>query len=148
MKLKQTLWLPQERLILTELSGDVDLTDIQDWKRSITDAFALIENNSRFKIMVNLHGFKAVDVTAHKAFREIIPRVLANYGWRVGYLDLFPEAVVDLKNERGIQCVAAVHVHHDETKINNYDTNYSREHERFFTDPVKAREWISSIRLS
>lgn len=147
MTIAQSDWNSKERLITTQISGNAALTDVQKWEASLYAALKEIPDNSSFKIMVDLHGFKAVDFEVHKAFREIVPRTLSNYGWKVGYLDLFPETNIVLTNDRGIQCKAAVHVHHDETKIKNYDENYSSENERFFTDPTVARKWIDDYEI-
>src|SRR5687767_13589187 len=114
MKITETKWYPEEKLVVTRISGEVDEADIEKWRQSLQDAIGKIDNNDRFKIFVNLHGFKAINFDAHKKFRVIIPATLADYGFRVGYLGLFPEAEITLKKKRGIQCVAAVHVHHDE----------------------------------
>lgn len=147
MKATDTKWYPEERLIITTITGDVDEEDISRWKQTLEATLAKVEDNGRFKIFVNLHGFKAVDFESHKKFRVIIPSTLAGYGFRVGYLGLFPEAEVVLTNTRGIQCVAAVHVHHDETKINSYDSHFGHGMERFFTDPVVAEKWIHEINI-
>ena len=145
MKLTQSFWHPEQQLIITKISGNVEMEDVVAWEGSLQKALKQVPDNGRFKIMVDLHGFKAVNFEVHKKFRVIIPQTLANYGWRVGYLDMFPEADVELTNTRGIQCFAAVHVHQDETKIKNYDTNYSKPNERFFTDPAIAYDWIQHI---
>lgn len=145
MKTAETKWYPKEKLVVTNISGEVDEQDIAQWKTSMEEALSKIEDNGRFKIFVNLHGFKAVNLDAHKKFRVIVPSTLADYGFRVGYLGLFPEAQVTLRNTRGIQCVAAVHVHQDETKINNYDKQFGNSTERFFTDPDVAKKWIDAI---
>lgn len=148
MIVTQSNWNSKEKLITTQISGDVTLADVQEWGASLQEALNEVPDNGSFKIMVDLHGFQAVNFEVHKAFREIIPHTLSHYGWRVGYLDLFPEANVTLTNNRGIQCKAAVHVHHDETKIRNYDENYSRENERFFIDPTVAKQWIDDFKIS
>ena len=147
MKTAETIWYPREKLVVTNISGEVNEQDISQWKTSLEEALGKVEDNGRFKIFVNLHGFKAINFDAHKKFRVIIPSTLANYGFRVGYLGLFPEAQIALKNTRGIQCVAAVHVHQDETKINNYDKHFGNSTERFFTDPNVAKSWINSIKV-
>lgn len=144
-KTTETTWYPEEMLLMTHISGDVDERDVEKWKKTLEQALDRIEDNGRFKIFVNLHGFKAVNFDAHKKFRVIIPSTLADYAFRVGYLGLFPEAQVTLKNTRGIQCVAAVHVHQDDTKINNYDRQFGSDTERFFTDPDFAEKWIKTI---
>ncbi|HLO79846.1 MAG TPA: hypothetical protein VK166_02740 [Chitinophagaceae bacterium] len=137
-----------QNLIITRISGQANEEDVTRWENSLQTALNQVPDNSVFKIMVDLHGFKAVNFEVHKKFRVIIPKTLADYHWRVGYLDLFPEAEIELKQTRGIRCVAAVHVHHDETKIRAYDQNHSRYNERFFTDPVMARQWIEDFNVT
>ncbi len=145
MTITTSSWLPEQQLILTRISGLANAQDVSKWENTLIDALDEIPDNGVFKIMMDLHGFKAENFEVHKQFRTIIPATLVNYGWRVGYIDLFPEASITLRNTRGIQCLAAVHVHQDESKIKNYDENFSRANERFFTDPLKAREWIDAF---
>ncbi len=145
MTITASTWLPEQQLILTRISGQVNALDVSNWENTLMDALDEIPDNGVFKIMVDLYGFKAENFEVHKQFRTIIPATLANYGWRVGYIDMFPEASITLHNTRGIRCLAAVHVHQDESKIKNYDENFSRLNERFFTDPVIAREWIDAF---
>ncbi|HYH14429.1 MAG TPA: hypothetical protein VD794_04375 [Flavisolibacter sp.] len=145
-KLIDTTWHADEKLIITNISGNVDQDDIEYWDQSLQQTLAQLEDNSTFKIFVNLHGFKANNFNAHKRFRTVVPTTLANYGWRVGYLALFEEANnLDITQTRGIRCTAAVHVHQDETKIDLYEKSFGGEREHFFTDPVKAEQWIRSI---
>ncbi len=147
-KRKETTFLREEKLVITQLSGELDETDIDEWQRSLKGVLQQLEPNSKFKILVNLHGFKATDFEAHKKFRVVVPQLLANYGWYVGYLRMFPEATITIQSHQSIYCVAAAHVHHDETKIENYATNYSMRNEAFFTDPERARVWIDAIAVS
>jgi hypothetical protein len=148
-KITTTEWHPDKKLIITQLSRDVDLADVELWETSFKNTLDTIEDNGIFKIFVNLHGFKAADIEAHKRYRSIIPLTLADYGWKVGYVDLFDEARdMSFKNIRGIRCVAAAHVHHDETKIEKYEMNFGRENERFFTDPKRAEEWIEALKFT
>jgi hypothetical protein len=148
MKRKETTWLPEERLIVTSLSGDPDSNDIEEWYQTLKNAIAEIKDHSRFKIMVNLYGFKASNFEAHKKFRVIIPQTLANYGWYVGYLRLFPETRLTIRSLRDIHCIAAAHVHHDESKISLYHAKYTMANEGFFTDPETARAWINNIKTN
>lgn len=145
MKKAESFWYPEKQLIVTRISGHVEMEDVEKWEISLLEVLNLVPDNGLFKIMVDLHGFKAMNFDVHKKFRVIVPQTLAAYGWRVGYLDMFPESKVVLTTTRGVQCFAAVHVHQDETKIKNYDTNYSRPNERFFTDPAIALRWIDQI---
>lgn len=148
MKTIRTEWYKDELLVITQISGDVGEKDIEEWYQGLNQTLESLEANSKFKILVNLHGFKAKDIEAHKKFRVIIPLTLARYGWYVGYLRMFPEAEITIRSERKIYCVAAAHVHHDETKISNYATNYSMFNEGFFTDPESARKWITNVKIN
>ncbi|QMU26721.1 hypothetical protein [Adhaeribacter radiodurans] len=142
-QITRTNWYPNQSLIITQLSGNVDSAAISRWEQSLHESLNLVEDKGTFKILVNLYGFKATDIAAHKKFRTIIPETLATYGWRTGYLDLFEEAAdLKLTNNRGIQCIAAAHVHQDETKIEKYETLFGKENEHFFTNPEVAEAWI------
>ena len=127
-----TEWISENSLIITRLKGEVDETDVKEWNQSLQETFAKLPNHSKFKILIDLYGFQAKNLEVHKQYREIVPLTLARFGWKVGYVDMFERK----------KCVAAVHVHQDETKINKYEELYSRENEHFWTDLEKAEEWI------
>lgn len=145
MKRTQTSYLKDEKLVITELSGDLNENDIGEWRQSLVEVLRHLGPDTKFKILVNLHGFKAKNFEAHKKFRVVVPQLLAEYGWYVGYLRMFPEATLTIQSNRNIYCLAAAHVHQDETKIRNYAENYSMRNEGFFTDPDEARKWIDAI---
>ncbi|MPR35097.1 hypothetical protein [Salmonirosea aquatica] len=143
----ETSWDAGKKLIITHISGAVEKSAIETWEKTFQAALESIPDNGTFKVLVNMYGFEAVDLEAHKRFRGIVPVTLAGYGWKVGYVDLFPEEAKTMKYTptRGIQCVGAAHVHQDSTKMDLYNTRFGRDTERFFTDPDRAREWIESI---
>lgn len=147
MKQKQTTYLKEEGLIITSLSGEVDHADVDEWHSSLRQVLNRLESGDSFKILVDLHGFKAVNFEVHKKYRVIIPSILAEYGWYIGYLRMFPETNITIHAKHNIRCVAAAHVHHDEGKIKNYADNYTMMNERFFTSTDEARSWIQSIRI-
>lgn len=147
MTITESSWIADQQLIITRISGPTTAEDVSRWEATLQKALNQIPDQGIFKILVDLHGFKAVNFEVHKQFRVIIPGTLAAYNWRVGYLDMFPEASIELNKTRGIECVAAVHVHDDETKIRNYDLHYSRPNERFFTDRLTARQWIEAFEI-
>lgn len=144
LKITETNWYPDQQLIITKLTGVVDMQDIMRWEQSLHAAIAEIPDSTTFKIFVNLHGFTAANVDAHKYYRNIIPITLADYGWKVGYLAMFPEEAANLAltTRRNIRCIAAVHCHQDETKISKYQNLYSSDREHFYTDPEMAQRWI------
>lgn len=147
MKKKNTIYLKEQQLIITELSGDLDMDDVEQWNQSLKDVINSLEPNTRFKILVDLHGFKAQNFEVHKKFRVIVPLALAECGWYIGYLRMFPETEICIRSTNNIYCMAAAHVHQDETKIRNYAEHYSMINEGYFTDPGEARQWIEAIRL-
>lgn len=141
-KIISTTWHPELNLVVTRLSGLLNANDIAHWKATIDETFSGIPDNTTFKILVNLYGFKAVDFEVHKYYRNIIPLLLAAHGYRIGYLDMFPEATVELTNTRGIRCIAMANVDQDETKMNDYNARFSNASEHYFTDPDSALSWI------
>jgi hypothetical protein len=146
-KITKSAWYPEKKLLVTHLSGDVDKSDIILWEKSLKRSLEEIEPNNTFKIFINLHGFKAINIDAHKRFRSIVPSMLAQYGWKVGYLEIFKDETrnLALTHTRGIRCTGAAHCHQDEGKIELYESRYSRDNEHFFTDPAKANEWIEEL---
>ncbi|MCE7060235.1 hypothetical protein [Dyadobacter sp. CY343] len=137
-------WYPAHRLIITQISGDMEIDDVIQWEQTLQIALSKVEDSGTFKIFVNLNGFNAANLDAHKYFRNIIPLTLAEYGWKVGYTAMFPEEAgqIVIRKKRNVQCVAAVHCHHDATKIEKYQALYSSSNEQFFTDEKVCQHWI------
>ncbi|MBP0905050.1 hypothetical protein ACFSKN_09740 [Mariniflexile gromovii] len=144
-----SLWDNKNNLLFTRLNGEVDITDVLNWEKSLLNTLETLLDNSIFKIYIDLLGFKAIDVDTHKRFREIIPLTLSRYGWRVGYLDLFDESKnLELSNNRGIRCVAAAHIHHDVSKINKYQFMFSTNSEGYFNGASEAFKWIFDLNIN
>ncbi|KQS32897.1 hypothetical protein [Dyadobacter sp. Leaf189] len=143
-------WYADQQLIITQISGDVAKQDVLHWEQTLYAALDQVAESGVFKIFVNLHGFNAVDLDAHKYFRSIIPLTLARYGWKVGYVAMFPEEAEKLviTRNRNIQCIAAAHCHQDVTKMEKYESLYSSECEHFFTDSGEAEAWIRGVNES
>lgn len=148
-KITQTNWDPKKKLLTTHISGDIDKNDVEQWEESLKKALDQMEDNITFKIFINMHGFKAINIDVHKRFRNVIPLTLAEYDWKVGYLRLFEEETkkITYKNTRGIRCVAAAHTHQDQSKMELYQTRFSSPKEHFFIDPIKAQQWIENLNV-
>lgn len=142
-----TNWLESEQLLITRLAGMVDAEDVLQWKDSLFQALAQIKPGTAFKMLVNIHGFKAVNFDVHKVFRTIIPLTLADYNFRIGYLDLFEDADVVLQKKNNSYCYAVAHTHHDAEKMHLYERECSRPNDRYFVDPKDAENWIRSYGL-
>lgn len=132
-------------ILITRLGGLINSSDIICWENSLLEATANIPANTTFSMFVNLMGFKASNFAVHKQFRTIIPTLLSNYGYRIGYLDMFPEAEITLSNKRGIRCIAMANAHQDASKMLDYQTKFSNATEQYFTDEKAAWEWITNL---
>ncbi|MCF0069600.1 hypothetical protein LZD49_03900 [Dyadobacter sp. CY261] len=137
-------WRPADQLIVSQISGDLEMQDVIRWEKTLHDALDKVSDSGTFKIFVNLYGFTAANLETHKYFRNIIPLTLAEYGWKVGYVNMFPEEAEKLTvtRKRGVQCIAAAHCHQDAGKIEKYEQLYSSENEHFYTNPDLAFDWI------
>lgn len=136
-------WNPNTGIVTTRLSGPVSTADVEMWEQGLMSVMEQIPDNGTFRIFVNFFGLGPQSVEAHKRYRSVIPLLLSRYGWRVGYLALFPEAdALALTTTRGIRCIGAVHVHQDAFKIEEYDRRFGNATERFFTDPAAALSWL------
>lgn len=142
-------WHPGKRMLMSQLSGNISSEEIEIWETSLNSSLEEIEANSHFKIFINLVGFTAIDLTAHKRFRTIIPNALAEYNWKVGYVNLFENEAnsMNLRSARGISCIAAAHSHHDESKMQLYENRFGKYNERFFTDSVLAENWLKQFKI-
>lgn len=139
-------WYNVKKLLVTRISGDVNMQDVIQWEKSLYRALGKINDNDTFKIYIDLFGYKALDVDVHKRFRNIIPFALSKYGWRVGYLYLFEEANdLELSLTRGIRCVGAAHVHQDRSKISKYQFLFGIDNEAYFDDRLLASQWINAL---
>lgn len=140
-----TEWHAKEQLVITRLNGKITSADISRWQQSLDAVFSIIPEDTSFKILVDLYNFEAENTDVHKEYRTTIPLLLAEYGYRIGYLEMFPEATVTLQNKRGIQCMAMANVHHNADKMLDYETRFSKPHEHYFTDPDAALKWIRNV---
>ncbi len=139
---------PAASLLVTELHGRTSGPQVETWARTLTETLAQIPDFGRFKILVDLSAFEATDLEAHRVFREVVPGALAQCAWKVGYLDLFErEEQPELTSVRGVRCVAAAHVHHDRTKMAEYQERFGRRYERFFSGRAEAEAWMGTIRV-
>lgn len=139
----KSTWHPAESLLIAELKGPVTGADVTLWEKELTEKLAGIPENSQFRIFVDLFGLAPANVEAHKRYRSVIPLALARHGWRVGYLNLFPEADgLKLSEERGVRCIKAAHAHQDAYKIDEYERRFGKASERFFTDSTAALRWL------
>jgi hypothetical protein len=140
----ESTYHPSTRIVTTRLQGSVTVEEVSRWLASLAEAIGQIEDNSQFKLLVDLYNYEPAALPAHKAMRPVVPLMLARYGFRTALLDLFDPAELPLQNLRGITCTAVAHVHHDPSKMDEYDRRLGRANEHFFTDPSKAQAWLET----
>lgn len=142
MKITETRWDAEQALLVTRIQGAVAATTVEQWADNLQSTLAHLADNTSFKLIVDLYGYEPQTISAHKAMRTVIPLTLARYGFRTALLDLFESADLSLAQERGIQCTAVAHVHHEVDKMTEYEHRLGRATERFFIDYQQAEAWI------
>jgi hypothetical protein len=145
MKIIQTTWDENTKIVTTQYKGPVTAKDAVKWTKSLWDVLNQLPSNSTFKLLVDLHGFEPDNLEAHKVSKHIIPDVLTKHNLRSAYLDLFdqrPEATIS--STRGIQCTAFANVHHDQNKMDDYRERIGTPNQQFFTSVDQAREWLKT----
>lgn len=145
MNRAESQWEVSAGILVTRLQGMVTVDDVGRWRSSLEEALAHIEGNSRFRLLVDLHGYEPAAIQAHKEMRSIIPLTLARYGFRTALLDLFEPIEMALQATNGITCTAVAHVHHDESKMAEYARRIGRDNEQFFSDPDAAWAWLQTL---
>jgi hypothetical protein len=141
----ESVWRPDEKIFLTQLGGLIDVETLRRWKALLRQTFQKIGPNERFKFISDLCGYQPASQEVHREMREVVPVVLASYGFRSVLLDIYEGIEVKLGNIRGINCYAAAHVHHDREKMDEFDERFGLPAERFFSDLDTAREWARMV---
>ena len=146
VKSTQSAWDAATGTLRTELRGAVTLADVAAWQEGLHREVGRIPANRGFKLLLDLRGFEPVDLDAHKAMRNVVPELLASHGMRPAFLDLFegpPDVPITTTN--GVTCLAFANVHHDETKMGDYERRIATASQRFFTDRDAAEAWLAGI---
>jgi hypothetical protein len=133
-------------IIRTRLTGLVSAESARAWQRQLQAQLRALPDRTQFALLLDIRGYEPADLDAHKVMRAVVPEILIRHGMRPAFLDLFPgtpEPV--LETERGIRVIAFANVHHDATKMSDYERRIGRDDQRFFTDINAAEEWLESV---
>ncbi|MHA4807049.1 hypothetical protein ACX0G9_03035 [Flavitalea flava] len=141
------VWIPETGTFLVQAKGEMNLDGLCEWEEEVRSAIRKIKDNSRFKAIIDMSHFHPVDLDTFRAMRPIIPLLLANYHFRVGYPDSVENLILPLRKIRGIQCVAIAHVSHDTYKMFEFNRKFATDHERFFTSRQEAEQWLEQISM-
>lgn len=142
----QAHWEPGSRLVVARLSGLIEVVHAHAWSSALARAVAAVPDGGAFALLLDLHGYEPADLDAHRAMREVVPRLLARHGMRPAFVDLFDEReepVIGL--DRQVRCIAFANVHHDAQKMARYRERIERVDQRFFTDAASARAWLLHV---
>jgi hypothetical protein len=141
-----TTWNAGARLLETRLSGKVTVDDVGAWQSELAREALRVPSGARFKLLSDLRGFDPADIAAHRAMREVIPRLLAAHGLRPAVMDLFePVPELAIAPEPGARCVAHASVHHDADKMRDYEARIGGGTQRFFSVRTEAEAWLDSV---
>jgi hypothetical protein len=140
----ESRWEPDGGILTTRLQGRVTVEEVKGWAALLAEAIGRIPDDTPFKLLVDLCEYEPAELEAHKAMRMVIPLTLAQHGLRTALLDLFEPVALPLQTVRGVRCTAVAHVHHDESKMGEYERRLGRAKERFFTDAAEAEEWLAT----
>jgi hypothetical protein len=146
MNITKSSWDVSTGVLTTELKGTVTVEHVRQWIEGLHRELGRIPNGHTFKHLCDLHGYEPADIDAHKAMRLVVPQVLASHGLRPAYIDLFDEKPeMEITVERGIMCTGFANVHHEESKMNNYETKIAKPNQRFFTSRRTAEDWLAKL---
>jgi hypothetical protein len=76
MKHLDSTWDRDATLLHSRLVGCVTVDDVATWQASLRVATDAIPTGTRFKLLFDLHGYEPAALDAHRAMREVIPRLL------------------------------------------------------------------------
>lgn len=139
---------PYRSVLETRLSGKVTVEDVERWKAGLAAEIRRIPDGARFRLLSDLRGFEPVDLDAHRAMREVVPRLLAAHGLRPAVTDLFDdEPELPITTTRGVRCGAYANVHHDAEKMQSYERRVGGPVQRFFVDRAEAEAWLETVPL-
>jgi hypothetical protein len=131
---------------VSELKGRVDLDTVRAWRAGLRDEVDRLPDGSRFKLLLDLRGYEPAGLDAHKEMRTVVPDLLAAHGLRPAFMGLFPDAPEPVvRAVREVVCVAFANVHHDETKMRQYEERIATADQRFFTARSEAEAWLDAV---
>lgn len=143
MKQLESTWDRDAALLHSRLVGCVTVDDVATWQASLRVATDAIPTGTRFKLLFDLHGYEPAALDAHRAMREVIPRLLLHTGMRPAVLGLFDDApAVTAEPTPRVRCTAFANVHHDPDKMARYEATVGTTDQRFFSDVATARAWL------
>jgi dienelactone hydrolase len=138
----EVTWDAEARLLTTRVPRALSVHEVAGYESALERVIAAVPDQTRFVWLSDATGYEALaNRAAHEAYRVILPRRLAEHGFRTSLLDLY-DAELPTTCARGVACTAVAHVHHDAEKMLIFDQRFGRDAERYFSDASAARRWL------
>jgi hypothetical protein len=142
MKGFDVMWDAPQALLTTRVRRALSLEEVAEYEDVLARTIGAIAPGTSFLWLSDAMGYEPfADRAAHARYRSILPKMLAEHGFRASLLDLFDAEVV-ITSARGVICRAIAHVHHDAEKIAIFDERFGRHNERYFSNEEVARMWL------
>ncbi|MEO3679032.1 hypothetical protein [Rheinheimera fenheensis] len=140
-----TAWHPETNILDTRLSGTVDTEFVRHWANGFVRCFNSAAVVGNFKLLLDLTGYEPIDIDAHKQMREVIPAFLLKHGMVPAFIKLFENTDYHVVSDPQAKCWAFANVHHDVSKMQNYQEKISCNYQQFFHSRIDAVSWLQSV---
>ena len=138
----EVTWDARARLLTTCVRCALSVDEVTDYDNALSRVIATIPDGTRFIWLSDATGYEALANRAgHEVYRVILPRTLAEHGFRTSLLDLY-DGELPITCVRGVECVAIAHIHHDAEKMGIFDERFARDDERYFSEVDVGRRWL------
>ncbi len=137
-------WNPVRCKLTTKLKGSISLDDVELWKMDLLKASSSIDRP--FTFIFDNCDFHAASMEVHRAYRDVVPRLLARHGLILSLLTEEEKNLVSREYDSSLpECKAMALVHHYRYKMETLDREYKRENQRYFFNIEQAEEWIDGF---
>lgn len=141
----EVTWDAASRLLTTRVRRSLSVEEVVEYSGALSRVLAAIPSETSFLWLSNSTGYEALaNRAAHDIYRTVVPRTLAEHGFRTSLLDLY-EGEVSVTCTRGVTCAAIAHVHQDVEKMLVFDRRFGRDNERYFSDESEGRRWLLDL---
>jgi len=141
-------WNQENALFYTRISGLVGFAEVKKWETEMLKESQSIPKDTQFKFLVDERNYEFKDMEVHKFKRDVMPKFLAAFGFKLSVLSAEDKKVLDETvtiNDKNIQCIAVVMVHHDEEKMQAIDDEFGQNNEKYLSNIETAENWLKNF---
>ena len=140
-------WDQEKEFFYTRISGLVGFNDVKTWEAEMLKESQKIPQNTQFKFLVDERDYQFKNIEVHKFKRDIMPKFLASFGFKLSVLSAEDIKALDetvVINNKNIQCIAIVMVHHDKEKMQALQDEFGQENEKYLSNVETAEGWLQN----